>query len=89
MDRGESRRAARRLTHDGTATYMLARLVLHPVLSLTQLWMFWIAPVLGAGCAGLCYRLFAGSATDTADVVVGVTIEQTSVGVRPFETARR
>src|SRR6185295_9499898 len=30
--------------------------------ALTQLWMFWIAPVLGAVCAGLGYRLFAGSA---------------------------
>jgi aquaporin Z len=33
-----------------------------------QLWMFWVAPVMGAVCAGLGYRLLAGSAMDVPDL---------------------
>jgi aquaporin Z len=51
--------------------------------AMAQLWMFWIAPVLGAVCAGVGYRLLAGrSGGEVPDVVSRVTIEQVTVGVR-------
>ena len=38
--------------------------------ALSQLWLFWVAPLLGAVCAGLGYRLLAGGETEReADVV--------------------
>jgi aquaporin Z len=36
--------------------------------AVAQLWMFWVAPVMGAVCAGLGYRLLAGSAMDVPDL---------------------
>jgi aquaporin Z len=47
--------------------------------ALSQLWLFWVAPLLGAVCAGLGYRFLAGSETQPADVVTEVTIEQVAV----------
>jgi aquaporin Z len=44
--------------------------------AVAQLWMFWVAPVTGAVCAGLGYRLLAGSAKDVPELVVGVAIER-------------
>jgi aquaporin Z len=32
--------------------------------ALAQLWLFWVAPLLGAGLAGIAYRSVAGSAED-------------------------
>jgi aquaporin Z len=49
--------------------------------ALGQLWMFWVAPVIGAVCGGLGYRLLAGSA-EVADLVAGVTIERLTVAER-------
>jgi aquaporin Z len=50
--------------------------------ALSQLWLFWVAPLLGAVCAGLGYRLVAGSAARLAPgVVTGVAIERVSVGL--------
>ena len=39
--------------------------------AVAQLWMFWVAPVMGAVCAGLGYRLLAGSAMDVPDLAPG------------------
>ena len=45
--------------------------------AVAQLWMFWVAPVIGAVFGGIGYRFLAGSAT----LVAGVTIQQVVVGV--------
>jgi aquaporin Z len=51
--------------------------------ALSQLWLFWVAPVLGAVCAGLGYRLVAGTPLQEARVVAtGVRIEQVTAGRR-------
>ena len=42
--------------------------------AMAQLWMFWVAPVIGAVGAGLGYRILAGSPTEAPDLVVGVTV---------------
>ena len=48
--------------------------------ALSQLWLFWVAPVLGAVCAGLGYQLVAGSPMQEAGPVgTGVTVEQVTV----------
>jgi aquaporin Z len=52
--------------------------------ALSQLWLFWVAPLLGAICAGLGYRFLAGSEEPVAHVV---TIEQVAVGVDRFGQA--
>jgi aquaporin Z len=58
--------------------------------ALAQLWLFWLAPMLGAVCAGLGYRFVTGSETQPmADVVTGVTIEEVVVGVDRFGQAAR
>ena len=44
--------------------------------AMAQLWMFWVAPLIGAVGAGLGYRLLAGSATDAPDLIVGVTVSR-------------
>ena len=41
-----------------TAIAMLA-----PSWALSQLWLFWVAPLLGAGLAALLYRAFASPGT--------------------------
>ena len=51
--------------------------------ALSQLWLFWVAPVLGAVCAGLGYHLVAGTPLQEARVGdTGVRIEQVTVGRR-------
>jgi aquaporin Z len=35
--------------------------------ALSQLWLFWVAPILGALAAGVAYRLVTGTATGTAE----------------------
>jgi aquaporin Z len=56
--------------------------------ALAQLWLFWVAPLLGAVCAGLGYRFLAGSETQpVADVVKGVAIEQVAFGFDRFGQA--
>ena len=59
--------------------------------ALSQLWLFWLAPLLGAVCAGLGYRLIAGGETQTVagGGVREVTIEQVTVGIEPFREAAR
>jgi len=48
--------------------------------ALSQLWLFWVAPVLGAVCAGLGYQFVAGSSMQEAGAVgTGVKIEQVTV----------
>jgi aquaporin Z len=42
--------------------------------ALSQLWLFWLAPVLGAVCAGLGYRLVAGGQTELTPGVSELTI---------------
>ena len=55
--------------------------------ALAQLWLFWVAPLLGAVCAGLGYRFLTDS---EADVVKGVAIEQVAFGFdRLGEAAER
>jgi aquaporin Z len=51
--------------------------------ALSQLWLFWVAPVLGAVCAGIGYRFVAGSPMEVPGVVTGVTIEQVTLGFEP------
>jgi len=51
--------------------------------AMAQLWMFWIAPVMGAVCAGLSYRFLMGKrGGEVPDLASRVTIEQVTVGVR-------
>jgi len=51
--------------------------------AMAQLWMFWVAPVIGAVSAGFAYQLLAGrSGGEVPDVVSRVTSEQVTVGVR-------
>lgn len=50
--------------------------------ALSQLWLFWVAPLLGAVCAGLGYRLVAGSPGEEASGI-DVRIEQVTVTRRP------
>ena len=59
--------------------------------ALSQLWLFWVAPLLGAVGAGLGYRFLAGDETQAvAGGVREVTIEQVTVGMEPFaEAAKR
>ena len=37
--------------------------------ALSQLWLFWVAPLLGAGLAGFAYRYVAGEVTQTEPTV--------------------
>jgi aquaporin Z len=48
--------------------------------ALSQLWLFWVAPLLGAVSAGIGYRFVAGEPERLAGVVTGVAIEQVTVG---------
>jgi aquaporin Z len=59
--------------------------------ALSQLRLFRIAPLLGAVCAGLGYRLLAGDETQgVAGRLREVTIEQVTVGIESFtEAAKR
>jgi aquaporin Z len=54
--------------------------------ALSQLWLFWVAPVLGAVVAGLGYRWVAGR-TEDVGMVTEVTIEQVRVGFEPVDRA--
>ena len=36
--------------------------------ALSQLWLFWLAPLLGGGCAGLVYRLVSGERSKAAGI---------------------
>ncbi|MEP7302260.1 MAG: aquaporin, partial [Caldimonas sp.] len=36
--------------------------------ALSQLWLFWLAPLLGAACAGLAYRMISGEPSKAAGV---------------------
>jgi aquaporin Z len=54
--------------------------------ALSQLWFFWVVPVLGALCAGFAYRFVAGSATPVAPgIVTGIAIEEVAVGFEPLD----
>jgi aquaporin Z len=55
--------------------------------ALSQLWLFWVAPVLGAVCAGLGYRFLAGGVEAEAGLVTAVRIEQMTVGFTPVDQA--
>jgi len=59
--------------------------------ALSQLWLFWVAPLLGAVGAGLGYRFLPGDETQAvAGGVREVMIEQVTVGIEPFaEAAKR
>jgi aquaporin Z len=48
--------------------------------ALSQLWLFWVAPLLGAVCAGLGYRFLAGD-EPVADVVTRVATDEVIVGI--------
>jgi aquaporin Z len=48
--------------------------------ALSQLWLFWVAPLLGAVCAGLGYRFLAGG-EPVADVVTRVATDEVIVGI--------
>jgi aquaporin Z len=49
--------------------------------TLSQLWLFWVAPVLGALAAAGTYRSLARRAEVPPDVLTDVRIEQVAVGV--------
>ena len=36
--------------------------------AVSQLWLFWIAPLLGGACAGLAYRLLSGERSKAAGI---------------------
>ena len=36
--------------------------------ALTQLWLFWIAPLVGAGLAGVVYRFVSGERSQAAGI---------------------
>jgi aquaporin Z len=44
-----------------------ATAILGPTWALQQLWLFWVAPLLGAAIAGLLYRAFAPSSAEPVD----------------------